>query len=97
MDRFPRPKKWSAAIGLLRSSPRKRRSNGPRAVRRRGVQYASNAELGEVPQIGTPVRIGEKVRVRTVAPKLGKRNAEIFGRLGVAPADLAGLQARGVM
>ena len=29
----------------------------------------------------TPVRIGEKVRVRTVAPKLGKRNAEIFGRL----------------
>jgi hypothetical protein len=45
----------------------------------------------------TPVRIGEKVRVRTVAPKLGKHNAELFGRFSVAPADLAGLQARGVM
>jgi crotonobetainyl-CoA:carnitine CoA-transferase CaiB-like acyl-CoA transferase len=67
-------------------------------VRHRGVvQYASNAEFGEVPHIDTPVRIGEKVRVRTAAPKLGKHNAEIFGRLCVAPADLAGLQARGVM
>jgi crotonobetainyl-CoA:carnitine CoA-transferase CaiB-like acyl-CoA transferase len=52
-------------------------------IRHRGVvQYASNAELGEVPHIGTPVRIGETVRVRTAAPKLGKHNAEIFGRPG---------------
>jgi crotonobetainyl-CoA:carnitine CoA-transferase CaiB-like acyl-CoA transferase len=33
------------------------------------VQYASNAEFGEVPHIGTPVRIGEKVRVRTGRPQ----------------------------
>jgi formyl-CoA transferase len=45
-------------------------------VRHRGlVQYASDPELGEVPHIRTPVRIGEGVRVRTVAPKLGQHNA----------------------
>jgi hypothetical protein len=33
------------------------------------VQYASDPELGEVPHIRTPVRIGEGVRVRNVAPK----------------------------
>src|SRR5437879_12208716 len=49
-------------------------------VRHRGlVQYASDPELGEVPHIRTPVRIGEGVRVRSVAPKLGQHNAEIFG------------------
>jgi len=57
-------------------------------VRHRGVvQYASDAELGEVPHIRTPVKIGEGVRVRNVAPKLGQHNAEIFGRLGVSEAE----------
>src|SRR5262252_9235813 len=37
-------------------------------VRHRGlVQYANDPELGEVPHIRTPVRIGEGVRVRSVA------------------------------
>jgi crotonobetainyl-CoA:carnitine CoA-transferase CaiB-like acyl-CoA transferase len=67
-------------------------------VKHRGlVQYASDAELGEVPHIRTPVKIGDSVRVRTAAPKLGEHNAEIFGRLGYSPADLAGLQAKGVV
>src|SRR6267378_308954 len=58
-------------------------------VRHRGlVQYASDPELGEVPHIRTPVKIGEDVRVRTVAPKLGQHNAEIFGRLGVSEAEM---------
>jgi len=67
-------------------------------VRHRGlVQYASDAELGEVPHIRTPVRIGESVRVRTGAPKLGQHNTEIFGRLGVSAAELHELRARGVL
>ena len=67
-------------------------------VRHRGlVQYASDAELGEVPHIRTPVRIGEGVRVRTVAPKLGQHNAEIFGRLGVSEAEMQGLRDKGVV
>jgi crotonobetainyl-CoA:carnitine CoA-transferase CaiB-like acyl-CoA transferase len=37
------------------------------------------------------------VRVRTVAPKLGQHNAEIFGRLGVTEARLRALDAKGVL
>jgi crotonobetainyl-CoA:carnitine CoA-transferase CaiB-like acyl-CoA transferase len=67
-------------------------------VRHRGlVQYASDAELGEVPHIRTPVRIGEGVRVRSVAPKLGQHNAEIFGRLGVSQAERKELRLKGVL
>jgi crotonobetainyl-CoA:carnitine CoA-transferase CaiB-like acyl-CoA transferase len=68
-------------------------------VRHRGmVQYASDAELGEVPHIRTPVRIGKGgARVRNVAPKLGQHNAEIFGRLGISEADLRELRAKGVL
>src|ERR1700740_172966 len=64
-------------------------------VRHRGlVQYASDAELGEVPHIRTPIKIGESVRVRTVAPKLGQHNAEIFGRLGMSEAEIKKLRAK---
>jgi crotonobetainyl-CoA:carnitine CoA-transferase CaiB-like acyl-CoA transferase len=67
-------------------------------VRHRGlVQYASDPELGDVPHIRTPIKIGEGVRVRTVAPKLGQHNAEIFGRLGVSEAQINQLCAKGVM
>jgi formyl-CoA transferase len=67
-------------------------------VRHRGlVQYVNDAELGEVPHIRSPVRIGEGVRVRNVAPKLGQHNAEIFGRLGVSEAGLQELHAQGVL
>ena len=67
-------------------------------VRHRGmVQYASDPELGEVSHIRTPVRIGEGMRVRTVAPQLGQHNAEIFGRLGVSEAEMARLCATGVL
>ena len=67
-------------------------------VRHRGlVQYASDPELGDVPHIRTPVRIGGGVRVRNAAPKLGQHNAEIFGRLGVSEVELRKLRASGVL
>ena len=67
-------------------------------VRHRGlVQYASDAELGEVPHIRTPIKIGEDVRVRTVAPKLGQHNAEIFGALGVTEAALEKLREKRIV
>jgi crotonobetainyl-CoA:carnitine CoA-transferase CaiB-like acyl-CoA transferase len=67
-------------------------------VRHRGlVQYASDPELGGVPHIRTPIRIGEGVWVRNVAPKLGQHNAEIFGRLGVSEARIKELRAKGVL
>ena len=67
-------------------------------VRHRGlIQYASEAELGEVPHIRTPIKIGDEVRVRTVAPKLGQHNAEVFGALGVAEAALDKLRAQRIV
>jgi crotonobetainyl-CoA:carnitine CoA-transferase CaiB-like acyl-CoA transferase len=67
-------------------------------VQHRGlIQYATDAELGEVPHIRTPIKIGESVRVRTVAPKLGQQNAEIFGRLGVTAAEMKALRTKGVL
>jgi crotonobetainyl-CoA:carnitine CoA-transferase CaiB-like acyl-CoA transferase len=67
-------------------------------VRHRGlVQYARDPELGEVSHIRTPIKIGEGIRVRTVAPKLGQNNTEIFARLGLTATDLAALHARGVI
>ena len=67
-------------------------------VRHRGlVQYASDPELGEVPHIRTPVKIGDGVRVRNVAPKLGQHNAEIFARLGLSEKDMDALRAKRVL
>jgi crotonobetainyl-CoA:carnitine CoA-transferase CaiB-like acyl-CoA transferase len=67
-------------------------------VRHRGmVQSASDPELGEVPHIRTPVRIGDGVRVRHVAPKLGQHSAEIFGRLGITEAEIERLREIGVL
>jgi crotonobetainyl-CoA:carnitine CoA-transferase CaiB-like acyl-CoA transferase len=37
------------------------------------------------------------VRVRSVAPRLGQHNAEIFCRLGVSEADMKELRARGIL
>ena len=63
-------------------------------VRHRGlVQYASDPELGEVPDIRAAVRIGDWVRVRNVAPTLGQNNTEIFGRLGVSKIELGKLRS----
>ena len=69
----------------------------PQVCHRRLVQYAGDPELGEVPHIRTPIRIGDGVRVRAVAPKLGQHNAEILGRLGVSEAEMARLKAGGVL
>jgi crotonobetainyl-CoA:carnitine CoA-transferase CaiB-like acyl-CoA transferase len=69
----------------------------PQVKHRALVEYARDPELGEVPHIRTPIKMGESVRVRAVAPKLGQHNAEIFGRLGVTAADLKALRERGVV
>ena len=70
-------------------------------TRRSAIASSCNArddpELGEVPHIRTPIKIGDAIRVRAVAPKLGQHNAEIFGGLGVGEADLAALREQGVV
>jgi crotonobetainyl-CoA:carnitine CoA-transferase CaiB-like acyl-CoA transferase len=69
----------------------------PQVEHRGLVQYASDPELGEVPHVRTPVKIGDAIRVRNVAPKLGQHNAEIYGRLGLGEVELGRLRARGVV
>jgi crotonobetainyl-CoA:carnitine CoA-transferase CaiB-like acyl-CoA transferase len=69
----------------------------PQVHHRGMVQYASDPELGEVPHLRTPVKIGEGVCVRSVAPKLGEHNAEIFGWLGVSEAEMKELRARWIL
>jgi crotonobetainyl-CoA:carnitine CoA-transferase CaiB-like acyl-CoA transferase len=66
----------------------------PQARHRGLVQYASASEVGEVPYIRMPIRIGKSVRVRNVAPKLGQHNADIFARLGVSEQDVDELRVR---
>jgi crotonobetainyl-CoA:carnitine CoA-transferase CaiB-like acyl-CoA transferase len=67
-------------------------------VRHRGlVQYASDAEFGEVPHIRTPIRMNDDIRVRSVAPRLGEHNAEIFAGLGLSGADIARFRENGVI
>ena len=67
-------------------------------VRHRGlIQYATDEELGEVPHIRSPIKIGEDVRVRSVAPKLGQHNDEILGQLGVTEAEMRELRTRRVL
>jgi crotonobetainyl-CoA:carnitine CoA-transferase CaiB-like acyl-CoA transferase len=69
----------------------------PQVKHRQLIQYASDTELGEVPHLRTPIRIGDDVRVRTVAPKLGQHSAEILGRLGLTAGDIEELRGKGVI
>jgi crotonobetainyl-CoA:carnitine CoA-transferase CaiB-like acyl-CoA transferase len=65
----------------------------PQVQHRRLVQYATDPEMGEVPHIRTPIKIGENIKVRTVAPKLGQHNDEIFAGLGLSEQELERLRA----
>jgi crotonobetainyl-CoA:carnitine CoA-transferase CaiB-like acyl-CoA transferase len=69
----------------------------PQVRHRKLVVHAVDEELGEVPHIRTPIRIGDGVAVRTVAPKLGQHNDEVFGALGLTAADLKALGAKSIL
>ncbi|HUS98309.1 MAG TPA: CoA transferase, partial [Hyphomicrobiaceae bacterium] len=71
--------------------------NDPQTQHRGMVVYADDPELGNVPHVRTPIRIGDGIAVRTVAPKLGQHNEEVFGGAGVDQAALAKLKASGVV
>jgi formyl-CoA transferase len=69
----------------------------PQVRHREMVVHAHDEELGRVPHIRTPIRMGSPVAVRRVAPRLGEHNAQVFGELGVAAAELEQLRADGVI
>ncbi len=59
--------------------------------------HADDAELGQVPHIRTPIRMGNGIAVRFTAPKLGQHNAEVYGALGQDEAALQALRDKGVI
>src|SRR6516225_2435609 len=77
-----------------------RMPGGVGGVAPRGVplsrSISSDPELGEIPHIRIPIKIGESVQVRTVAPKLGQQKCRDLppsqaDRCGDAPAAREGL------
>lgn len=71
--------------------------NDPQFKARQMVVHAHDHELGDVPHIRTPIKMGSSISVRTVAPRLGEHNAEVFGSVGVGADDLAKLKDKGVI
>ena len=53
--------------------------------------------MSDAASYATPVKIGDSVKVRAVAPKLGEHNAEIYEKLGYGAADLAALREKSVI
>lgn len=71
--------------------------NDPQLQAREMVVHAHDDVLGDVPHIRTPIKMGESIAVRSVAPRLGEHNEEVFGRVGASADDLAKLKDKGVI
>jgi crotonobetainyl-CoA:carnitine CoA-transferase CaiB-like acyl-CoA transferase len=70
----------------------------PQLVARGMIERHPHPQLGEVVFHGNALRLsGIAPRERALAPELGEANAEVFGELGVAAAELAALRERGVI
>ena len=68
------------------------------AQHRQVVRAMSGGALGEVPTVGSPVRIdGERCDSDLPPPALGEHTDAILASLGLSGADLAGLRSRGIL
>jgi len=68
----------------------------PQARQRGLVQSPSDPNWARC-RTFAPRQIGQGVRSRAVAHRLGQHNAEISGRLGVSEAEIKRLRAQGVV
>jgi crotonobetainyl-CoA:carnitine CoA-transferase CaiB-like acyl-CoA transferase len=70
----------------------------PQLLARGMIERHPHPTLGEVVFHGSPLRpSGTLPRERALAPELGEHNAEIYGELGLTPADLERLAADGTL
>lgn len=69
----------------------------PQIRHRRMVGVMEDPELGEVQHLRTPIRMGDRIRARCVAPKLGEHTAEVLGEIGVDGDRLSSLSERKVV
>jgi len=68
------------------------------AQHRQVIRIMSGGALGEVPTVGSPIRLdGDRCDSDLPPPALGEHTAEILRDLDIAPDVLADLQARGVV
>ena len=71
--------------------------NDPQVKHRQMVVHAHDEELGDVPHIRTPIKMGDDIAVRRVAPKLGQHNGEVYTGVGVSDDELASLRDKGII
>ena len=71
--------------------------NDPQVKHREMVVTVQDDELGAVPHIRTPIKMGNSIAVRSVAPKLGQHNEEVYAALARSKADLADFRQRGII
>jgi crotonobetainyl-CoA:carnitine CoA-transferase CaiB-like acyl-CoA transferase len=62
------------------------------------IERHAHPDLGEIVFHGSPLRFaGAEPRARALAPALAADNEDVYGEIGLTPADLAGLRERGVI
>jgi crotonobetainyl-CoA:carnitine CoA-transferase CaiB-like acyl-CoA transferase len=62
------------------------------------IVTVADPELGPLKMQNVLFRLSETPgRIRTTGPRLGEHNAEVFGRLGIDPEELADLARQGVI
>ncbi len=71
--------------------------NDPQLKHRQMVVTAPDEKLGDVPHIRVPIKMGDQLAVRHVAPRLGEHNSEVYRAVGATDDDLAELKERGVI
>jgi crotonobetainyl-CoA:carnitine CoA-transferase CaiB-like acyl-CoA transferase len=87
-----------AALPCARVTAPEELLDDPHLAARGMVERHPHPTLGEVVLHGSPLRLaGAPPRARALAPDLGQDNAEVYGALGLDPAELAALAADGVI
>lgn len=69
----------------------------PQVIHREMVVHVPDDELGDVPHVRVPIKIGDGIKVRKVAPKLGEHNHEILTRLGLSTEEIEVLAGEGTI
>jgi crotonobetainyl-CoA:carnitine CoA-transferase CaiB-like acyl-CoA transferase len=87
-----------AEIPCARVSSPEELVEDPQLLARGMIERHAQPDLGEIVFHGSPLRFaGAEPRARALAPALAADNEDVYGEIGLTPADLAGLRERGVI
>jgi formyl-CoA transferase len=72
--------------------------NDPHLLARNFFPRVPHPTLGQVEQIGSPMRMGETpVRMERAGPRLGEHGPQVLAELGLSPDEIEALQEQGVV